>query len=252
MTEPNTAVAELLRTATDDLETPSARLVAGGMARGRVRRRRHLMGTTIAAAALLGAAAVGLPQLVGDGGDSRSGDVELVPAGPVPADQPRAIIPPADGASTLVSLLPEGETSGAANDDAPEGAVASRVVYEGGTIEAEVFEFHSAADKAKAAELGHALETAAQACGWKDHTECVKLSDGTWFDHATSGEREPGMDLPYLGTHATAWTPDGFVVRVTAYNVAGDEENPVIVPGGQPVLTVEELRAIATSDAWFR
>ncbi len=250
MEDTNSAVAELLRSATDDLDAPSQRLVAGAVARGRSRRRRHLASTTIAAAAVIGAAAIGGPQLVGGGG-SRSGDVELVPAGPVAQEGPRTIVPAAQGASTLVSLLPDGESSGAANDEASKDTVASRVVYEGGVVEAEVFEFHSAADKAKAAELGHPLETTAQACGWKDHTECVKLPDGTWFDHATTGYREPGQQR-FLGTRATAWTPDGFVVRVTAYNVSGDQKNPVIVPGGQPVLTVEELQAIVTSDAWFR
>lgn len=250
MEDTNSAVAELLRTATDDLDAPSQRLVAGGIARGRSRRHRHLAGTTIAAAAVIGAAAIGVPQLVGGGG-SRSGDVELVPAGPVAQDGPRTIIPATEGASTLMSLLPPGESSGAANDDASEGTVASRVVHEGGVVEAEVFPLSSEADRLKAQELGVQVDPAVATCDPTGHPECVELPDGTWFDHATTGYREPGQQR-FLGTRATAWTPDGFVVRVTAYNVGGDRKNPVIVPGGQPVLTVEELQAIVTSDAWFR
>lgn len=267
---------DLLVRSTSDLQPP-ADLVERGIALGRSRRRRHLATTGLAACVLLGAAAVGVPQLLPS---------EAGPGGTVgqPAGQPdaetRVPIDAEDGAAVLASLMPEGEVRGATNDvDAPVGVltggmppqpsneVASRLVFEGGVVEAEVFRFHSEADEVKAEQLGEPLQTAAEACTYGDASECVKLEDGSFFYSGTGGFREQWMKGTdqYLVTTATLWTTDGYVVRLFAYNVGpenadaeygqlkGEErERFVLVNEGEPVLTPDELRTVATSPDWFQ
>lgn len=269
---PDTRVAELLRSATDDLTPPTSTLVSAAITRGSSRRRRHLAGTALGVLAVIGLGAVAAPHVVPSASESN----DFVAPPPAQGSAREAVvgdrkpIDPADGATTLGVLLARfGDVSnleGLANDDvrvngvrvgrveSADIRVVSRAVLNGGAVEAEVFAFHSEADQQKAKDLGVPLESANEACGFGDHTECSQLPDGSWFDYGTSGESEPGGP-DYMQTKATLWTTDGFVVRLFAYNArpAGQaSEEVIIAPGAVPVLTVDQLRTVATSPAWFQ
>jgi hypothetical protein len=259
----DTQVAHLLRSATADLELPTG-VVARATSRGRSRRRRHVAGTTLVSLALVGLGAALVPQLLPAGTDappsigpfaspSTSTSVTAVPDAipghriPIKADR---------GANTLVNLLPNGSINSPANDpDVAPGEIASRALFAGGTVEVTVRRFHSQADIDKAAELGGTLETARQACGFGDHTECSRLPDGSWFDYGSSGTDGSGDPEAgaYMQTKVTVWTTDNYVVQVIAFDShLVVKELPVGTPGWEPVLTVEQLKKIATSPDWFR
>lgn len=272
---------DLLVRSTSELQ-PAGDLVDRGIALGRSRRRRHLATTGLAACVLLGAAAVGVPQLLpGEAGrDTTIGQPAGQPGAEAAVPGQRVPIDAEDGAAVLASLMPVGEVRDPANDTVRQAGVktgevegdqvpevASRLVFDGGVVEAEVSRFHSEADAAKAAQVGMPLETAAEACTYGDSSECSLLDDGSYLLLGTSGWREDWMEGTdqYLVTQATLWTTDGYVVRLFAYNVGpqdadadygqlqGDEQDRfVVVNGGEPVLTPEELKAVATSPDWFQ
>ena len=252
----DTQVAQLFRSAVTDLQ-PAPGLVAGGVARGRSRRRRNVAGTTLVSLAFVGLAAVSVPQLLpaGTDGPPSVGPVAKPSVTPVPDAVPGDRVPiKADrGANTLVTLLPNGSFSEPANDAGTEpGQVASRVVYAGGTVEVTVGRLHSKADVDKAKQLGSVLSTAREECGFGQDDTCTRLTDGSYFRAVTSTEREPGME-PLRQVKVTLWTTDGYVVGVIAFNARPVSETEVaFVPGRQPVLTAAQLEEIASSPAWFR
>ena len=66
MTHPDHGVDLLLRRTADDLALPDVdRLVAGGVSRGRARRRRARIGTTLASVAVIGVVGALVPHLGG-------------------------------------------------------------------------------------------------------------------------------------------------------------------------------------------
>jgi hypothetical protein len=252
----DTQVAQLFRSAVTDLQ-PAPGLVAGGVARGRSRRRRNVAGTTLVSLAFAGLAAVAVPQLspAGTDGPPSVGPLAKPSVTVVPDAVPGHRVPiKADrGANTLVTLLPNGSFSEPANDAGVEpGQVASRVVFAGGTVEATVDVLHSKADIDKAKQLGSVLSTARDECGFGQDDACTRLTDGSYFRAVTSTEREPGLE-PLRQVKVTLWTTDGYVVGLIAFNARPISETEVaFVPGRQPVLTAAQLQEIATSPAWFR
>jgi hypothetical protein len=252
----DTQVAQLLRSATADLEPPTG-VVARATSRGRSLRRRHVAGTTLVSLAFAGLGAVAVPHVLPAGSDAppsvgplASPSVTFVPDAvpghrvPIKADR---------GANTLVKLLPNGSFSEPANDSGVEpGEVASRVVFAGGTVEATLGVLHSQADIDKAKQLGSVLSSARQECGFGQDEACVRLVDGSYFRAVTSTEREPGGP-GVRQTKATLWTTDGYVVGLIAFNARPISDTELaFVPGRQPVLNAAQLQKIATSPDWFR
>ena len=53
----------------------------------------------------------------------------------------------------------------------------------------------------------------------------------------------------FLERSLTLATDDGWQIDVIAYNSTGEKEGVVVAP--EPVLTMAEMEALATSDAWY-
>jgi hypothetical protein len=264
----DTQVAQLLRSATSDLELPTD-LVARASSRGRSRRRRNLAGTTLVSLAFVGLGAVAVPHLL-PAGTSEEPGFSATPSSrtlTVPTPGHRVPIKSTDGATVLKAMLGEfGTVTDASNDDdvrsagvrvgavkgVEVGSVASRAVLNGGTVEATVDVLHSYADTEKAKQLNDTLTTAREECGFGQDAACQRLADGSYFRAVTSREKEPGMEA-VRQTKATVWTTDGYVIELIAFNARPISETEVeFVPGRAPVLAVAQLQQLATDSDWFR
>lgn len=259
MTAPDHGVDLLLRRATDDLRPDVDHLVAGGITRGRTRQRRARIGTAVAAVAVfgvIGAAAAVVPQL-GNPDAARQTDIasDTTTTPPVPVEDEQAekqtlrelrnrpapmtaalAVKAADFAQTIASLAPGHEVTQPLVeapyplvDEAEEQIAHVRVDGMLATLSimrsSAAIEFECQ----QGAELGNRI--------------CTQLADGAW--QLTWG---PDTADQVTAQGVTVWR-HGFAVSVLAYNAAEGKDVAPIRP--DPVLSLDELTAIAISDVWF-
>ena len=204
----------------DTLEPDVRMLVAGGVARGRARRRRRATGSTLGAMAVVGAVALAGVTLPGDRSHSGSG----------PASPPsrRVAVSPPDTSAVLASLLPGARV--VEDDDASYQYEVQRgeVRWHGAsvtlTIDSRgVGSSTTARERCQAFIDGACSETPAGA--WV-------AAHGTFEVHSQTGEEGPSYDA------VRVYDPDGYVIEA-----AGESGSPGIGRG--------LLRRIALNDVWF-
>jgi hypothetical protein len=234
MDDRETRATALLDDATRGLRSDAhgtERLVAGGVARGRMLRRRRRAGTALAAAAVVGVVDAGAtlsPALRG-GGD-RGVDVPATNS-PEPTPDParRIGFDVAKGAAVLEALLPEGAVSGAESwgSDGEKPRRGARLLFQGGEVLMVLGRPASAVDGNE------------ERCRVLAGAECALLDDGSWLA-AVTGDTDGDSARDRTIVHLV--TPDGWILQISA-GVAGQ--------GSAPVLTRAELTRIATDPVWF-
>jgi hypothetical protein len=96
-----------------------------------------------------------------------------------------------------------------------------------------------------------AATTAREACAGSYQTfpaiECQQAREG-WYEvaHPSQGDAVPDS---YQETLVQLYMPDGYVVRVDAYNSPGEKAGPAATAA--PVLTEAQALALARSPRWF-
>lgn len=260
MTIPDHGVDLLLRRTADDLVLPDVdRLVAGGVSRGRTRRRRARIGTAVASVAVIGvvgAAAAVVPRLGGEVDSARdprppqpatSGPTAGSPDVAPPADVLRPLVPPNEMAQTIRDMTGASDVHEVFVDES--GKDLPRLFY--GSVRSGFVSFRIrwynnplvVADGGQPLAPSHICETAVE-------PDCTTLSDGSRLlreDVRQSGGT--GVPPTFLERSLTLATDDGWQIDVIAYNSTGEKEGVVVAP--EPVLTMAEMEALATSDAWY-
>lgn len=79
---------------------------------------------------------------------------------------------------------------------------------------------------------------------------CEQQTDGSWL-WARSGSGGDGSPSAMAGNWATRYTVDGWEVHADAFNVVDDDALEGDRVADEPVLTLEQVTAIANSDVWF-
>jgi hypothetical protein len=251
------AASQLLRSATEDL-TSDADLVRGGIARGRARRRRRRVGTSLAAAAVVGvigvAASVG-PGMVGDGGmaldpAAGGGAASVTPSGPPttevsvePLEIRRLAVEQSEVAATFGRIVP-GDVTELPQKEVDDDAPIVDLLWEGTAVRVGITPDDYVS--------GESAGTPQERCAIADEGEpapgeCRRLADGTVVLGTTS--TGPGQDGGVTVNTAQAFTPDGWDVLVWNANAADTKDAPVL--DDVPPLSVEQLLEVATSDVWF-
>jgi hypothetical protein len=265
--------SELFHGATTDLAPDVDRIVQGGVARGRTLRRRRRVGTSLAAAAVvgvLGVAASAGSQLLGDAEQTPIGFADTGTAADAATDAPptespstppstngvQDALPPgayttlpidalvvvsAESVPGVIGELVPGGTVGEPLEDPPYGVADLRQQktvhfrYEG-TLTTFVIE--RADTLATCAEQ---IDPANQADG-EPGGECIE-QDGvtllTWGPDTADGVTAQGVSA----------FVHGYVVSALSYNAAdGKDVTPILA---EPPLSMGELTTIVTSEEWF-
>lgn len=257
----DTGVTELLRRASDGLTPDVDRLVSGGITRGRSRQRRARIGTAVASLAVIGvigtlAAVVphlGDPDSTGsevadrrDRGDqvtTRAADPDRAP----PADELRPLVPPQQMADTLREMTGATEVRAVEVDES--GQDLPRLYY--ATVEGAQVSFRIRwYNNPLVVEDGGAPLPPSHICDPAPDVDCTTLDDGSRLlrqeAYASGGVGVPDTFQERTVTLATA---DGWQIDVIARNTTAEKEGQVVAPA--PVLTLEQLQALATTDAWY-
>lgn len=79
---------------------------------------------------------------------------------------------------------------------------------------------------------------------------CERQPDESWL-WARSGSGGDGSPSAMAGNWATRYTLDGWEVHAEAFNVVDDDAMEAEQVTDGPVLTLEQVTAIASSDVWF-
>ena len=257
-------VTDLLRRASDDLTVDVDRLVSGGISRGRSRRRRARIGTTVASLAVIGVVgglAVVVPRVGGadgarDPGIATDGGGVVATATPTPppdpdrpppADELRPLVPTDQMARTIQALTGASEEHEVVVDES--GTDRPRLFY--GRVDSGLVTFRIrwynnplvVEDGGQPLPPSHICEPAVE-------DDCTDLPDGSRLlreDVRPSGGT--GVPPTFLERSLTLATGDGWQIDVIAFNSTGEKEGVVVAP--EPVLTMAEMEALATSTAWF-
>ena len=261
MTNPDHGVDLLLRRTADDLALPDVdRLVAGGVSRGRARRRRARIGTTVASVAVIGVVGAARPSCPSWAGRSRPPATRVRSSPPRPARPPGPRTwrrPPtccghwsdrtrwrldAAGRSPVPSRL-----DWASIDRV--GPTCQRVYYvivDGAQVSFR-FRWYN---NPLVVEDGGPTAVAGLPVRARPDVDCTTLPDGSRLlrqeAYASGGAGVPDAVQERTATLAT-W--DGWQVDVIATNTPAEKSGEVVAP--EPVLTLDELTALATSDAWY-
>lgn len=261
----NDQTSTLLDVATRDLGPDVGALVAGGMARGRARRRRRAVGTTLVAAAVAGVAGVGvLATLAGDEGAHAKDPTSFVsrPAASTAPDHPdprqlgtRAAGVPDVFASIFpgdVAVIPgkENPMDGFDPRSQPIGGQTGFPQSEPGPGVIADFTWNGFYLRAAVAPSDPAFgDTARQRCRGEaagGDAVCEDVAGGGALVSSTM------VNSPEDGTttvrYVEYYTPDLWTVTLMVSNGATSRGH-VLAP--QPPFTLAELTAAATSDAWF-
>lgn len=238
-------ISTLFHAAVRDIDAPTRRLVTGGIARGRRRRRLVRAGEALSAAVLLGGAAALLVALVPGSGPSSHGGVAAagsVSARPsVAATQPDR--PPAQPVrttpqalvQTTIDLLPRpGDTSGydgSTNADAK--IVAGQLRYDDGHGTALVDT--SIEWDTDAHQLDYECADGTADCSYLPDGSRLALSQG----HVRPGDASSGLEW------AAAVEHDGILVTVAEFNSTQEKDAATTRP--EPPFTIGELRTMAES-----
>jgi hypothetical protein len=249
----DTGVTELLRRASDGLTPDVDRLVSGGIARGRRRRRRARIGTTVASLAVIGVVgglAVVVPHLGGadsardPGVASDGGGVvasETVSPTPTETPTPDASVPrdlapfradriPAIVDEVLATTRAAGVRSADPVLDEPDQKFAV-FLYDGMNTSVGM-------NSVLEPSLAGCQEEAAGIDG-----ACVRLADGTveqvWGPTLADGVTCQG---------ASAYR-HGYVVWATSCNAVEAKDSPALA--AEPPIEIGLLERIVLSDVWF-
>lgn len=245
----------------DDLPSDVDRIVRGGISRGRTLRRRRRIGTSLAAATVVGA--IGVAASVGPGlldtgasrgvpgpgfatdGATSPSPAPSSPAQPAPSTPPRGqvdarlAVAAADVPAVFGELL--GGRVGDVRTEAPYGVIDERMrttvhfTYDG-TLATFVVE--RADNLASCAEL---VDPANQPDG-RPGGECV-VRDGV---ELLLSPPEEGDGVTSQGV--TAWR-HGYVLSVLSYGAVDGKDAPPVTD--VPPISMAELEELATSDVWF-
>jgi hypothetical protein len=251
MSTDDTGVTDLLSRATSGLTPDVARLVSGGIARGRLRRRRARIGTAVASLAVIGAVgglAAVVPQLSGGADTARDpgvarGGATATPA-PGPTETPTAPgessgrqlrpLPAAQVPTIALSLLDLGSSPRVSDIDVHLDGPQRRVVrvrYDGMITE---FGLHPSAPQS--------LADCERDARGVDGT-CLEVFDGqvvlTWGPVIDDG----------VTCHGAALERGGHELYATSCNAAERHDSPPLAP--EPPLSRDELVEVLASDYWF-
>lgn len=247
---------DFLRGVTDDLHPDVDRLVAGGIARGRARRRRHLAGTAVAAVAVIGvvgAGAVAVPPLLG----SAPGEPPVATDPTSPTEAPTEAPTESPTESPMVLSVPP-------DPNGPPFAVAAKDVP---SVVAQLAPGHDVGDPLTTAPyalvdaeneqivhfrvdgmlttfvITRASASLAHDCRDEAAVQCRRLEDGTRIQVAapTTGD---GVTMQSTIAMRHRW-----MVDVMSYNAA--EGKDVAPRQPEPALSEDELVTIASNDVWF-
>jgi hypothetical protein len=251
MTAPDSGVDQLFRSATDDLHPDVDRLVAGGLDRGRTRRRRHLAGTALAVLAtvgVVGAGAVAVPALAPDAG----GDVPAATAQTSSTPSPSPTSSPTPTPATSHLSRPSPPTVSAADVPRRVGELApghqvseplSQAPYPLVDEASEKIVHFRVDGMLTSVIISRASASLAYDCADESVVECRTLTDGTVVQVArpTTADQVTMSSVLAIGK---TW-----MVDVLSYNAADGKDVAPIRP--EPALSEAELTAVATSDVWF-
>jgi hypothetical protein len=258
MTHPDHGVDLLLRRTADDLALPDVdRLVAGGLSRGRARRRRARIGTTLASVAVIGVVGALVPHLGGAVETARdSRPVRPATSGPTagspdvapPADVLRPLIGPEAMALTLKTLAGATRVTSFSVDRTSADLQRVYYVMVGGAQVSFRFRWYN--NPLVVEDGGRALSPDFL-CEPGPEVDCTTLPDGSRLlrqeAYPSGGAGVPDAVQERTVTLAT-W--DGWQVDVIATNTPAEKSGEVVA--AEPVLTVAELEALATSQEWYR
>jgi hypothetical protein len=240
-------ITAVLQRAARTLEPDTAKLVAGGLARGRRRRRLVRGAEALSAFALLagvaGLAAALLPFGGGAGRGSAGHSAPVGGSGPVSTVAPTVLMSPQALVQTAVDLLPRPGATSAYGGNAMDGSVTGRFVYDDGHGAAQIFvalAYPSAAPTPKSA-----LAAAGCVAG---SAGCQVLADGAHAQirqgHQYSDGRQPnpaewGLDLV---------RSDGVTISFSEWNAP--QPKGAALTRDEPPFTPAELIAWADSPSW--
>lgn len=249
MTTPDSGLDQLFRKATDHLHPDVDRLVAGGVDRGRVRRRRHLAGTAVAAVATFGVIGAGAVPFLGP---DTAGDAPFATNGgsATPSPSPTPTSTPTPTASHLSE--PAGPTVAAADIPRRLAELVSGHVVTGPLTadyyplvdedSEKIVHFH-VDGMLTTIVITRASASLAYDCTDETTIECRTLADGTVLQlpEPTTADQVTMRGVLAVGE---AW-----MVDVMSYNAVEGKEVAPVQP--DPPLTEDELVTLATSGAWF-
>ncbi|WP_165356907.1 hypothetical protein [Nocardioides zhouii] len=264
MSPHDSGVTDLLRRASDDLTPDVDRLVRGGISRGRSRQRRARIGTTVASLAVIGVVgglAVVVPHLGGadsarDPGIGTEGASATEAPSPTPAPDPDRA-PPADELRTLVLPQDMSDTlltlTGASRVDAvtidESGKDRARLYY-ASVDGAQVSFWIRWYNNPQVVEDGGQPLPPSHICEPEVEPDCTTLPDGS---RLLREEVRPGggtgVPETFLERSLTLATYDGWQISVIARNTTDEKQGEVVAD--EPVLTMDEMQALATSTAWY-
>ena len=246
MTE--TQVTELLERATADLHVDE-RLVAAGIAAGRRRRRRHLVGTAAATVAVLGLTGVGLTVAMSGGGGGSHAVDPAAPSSPrrAAAPGPASVQPWSLGVTaaqvpaTFGALVP-GTIATVPNKEPDDANPIIDFRWNGSAIrvgltsDSYITGTRVPDPRVRCQEFGS--DTPCAPGGVPGSYE----QSSTWTGPAADG----GVTVRVV----TVYFAEGWDVTVMEANAADFKDSPVLAP--DVPLTLGQLREVAYSDVWFR
>lgn len=252
-----------LRDATDDLAVDTDRIVSGGVARGRTLRRRRRVGTTLAAAAVVGV--IGVAASVGPGlldrdasspaGFASGGTTPIATPSATPSEtptkQPQQSEPlPVDRQITVSAALIPTILSDASRWD---GEVSE-------PLEDETFPLVDEPDE----KVVHFLFEGTLATFVIERADTLATCS-EMVDPANQPDGEPGGECVFVdGLETLSWGPTvgdgvtsqgvsvwqhGYVVSALSYNAADGKDVPTVTD--EPPVSLDKLMAAASSDTWF-
>lgn len=259
MTHPDHGVDLLLRRAAADLALPDVdRLVAGGVSRGRTRRRRARIGTTLASVAVVGLVAAVAPRLGGEVDSARdprpvrpatsaptwTGGPDVAP----PADVLRPLVEPDEmGRRLMAATAATGvEQVALVDDGSGDRARLYHLTVEGAQVSFWIRWFNPPVvvqDGGQPLTPNHICEP-----GVED--DCTNLPDGSrLLREETFASGGTGVPDSFLERHLALATTDGWAIDVTARNTTAEKDGEVVA--AEPVLTMAEMQALATNGDWY-
>ena len=262
MSTDDTGVTELLRRASDGLTPDVDRLVSGGITRGRRRRRRARIGTTVASLAVIGVVgglAAVVPHLGGadrardpgiaTGGtsatptDPPTGNPDVAP----PAEQLRPLVSRAEMAALVTGMAGASEARTVTVDES--GQDRPRLVY--ATVDGALVSFAIRwYNNPLVVEDGGDPLAPDFLCEPGVETDCTTLPDGSrLLREEVRPVRTNGAGDTLLEQSVTLATYDGWQISVIARNSTGEKAGAVVAD--EPVLTLAEMEALATSQEWY-
>jgi hypothetical protein len=215
----------------DTLSPDVQALVAGGVARGRARRRHRTLGSGLAGMAAVGAvAALGYVLVPGD--NPIGTDTSSVATAPATAER-RFGMDPAQTGSVLASLLDGQVTHVRAGSDDPDEYLSGSVLLNGALV-------------------GIVIErtTLPPACGEPSASVTCDVVPGGVVTGGTHEEpASEGGSTGIVASTATYFTSDGLAITATAWNASG--EKGVDPLSARPVLTEKQVAELVQDPVWL-